>query len=215
MYSLLSMRVWNVRACKKKHMKLLKYVKKIHKQNPIVKYTNCPVMWVLDGSEKVVKTFLWKSIVFVNICIKKATVQIKNNSLAMEDLLFFVRILPVIIESSTIFWWNAWHNWCHYFCWQHHHATQYQLQLEDCWPLVVKLKIRAKWKNNFFFSGIVDNFFASFELKGKRKCYIQQLFSVFFSWYFMETFHFHPRFSITEHKTAYNWIANSALHTCL
>lgn len=74
-----------------------------------------------------------------------------NNSLAMEDLLFFVRILPVIIESSTIFWWNAWHNWCHYFCWQHHHATQYQLQLEDCWPLVVKLKIRAKWKNHFFF----------------------------------------------------------------
>lgn len=102
----------------------------------------------------------------------------KNNSLAMEDLLFLVCILPVIIESSTIFWWNAWHNWCHYFCWQHHHATQYQLQLEDCWPLVVKLKIRAKWKNNFF-SGIVDNFFASFEFKGKRKCYIQQLFSVF------------------------------------
>lgn len=215
MYSLLSMRVWNVRACKKKHMKLLKYVKKIHKQNSIVKYTNCPVMWVLDGSEKVVKTFLWKSIVFVNICIKKATVQIKNNSLAMEDLLFFVRILAVIIESSTIFWWNAWHNWCHYFCWQHHHATQYQLQLEDCWPLVVMLKIRAKWKNNFFSLELSTIFLHRLNSKENGSVTFNNFFRSFSLDILWKHSIFIPDFQLLNTKPPYNWIANSALHTCL
>lgn len=150
----------------------------------------------------------------MNICIKKAKVQI-NNSLAMEDLLFFVRILPVIIESSTIFWWNAWHNWCHYFCWQHHHATQYQLQLEDCWALVVKLKIRAKWKNHFFFWNCRQVFLHRLNSKENGSVTFNNFFRSFsldISW---KHSIFIPDFQLLNTKPPYNWIANSALHTCL